>query len=329
MTGQIVIAPSTEVVSEFHVLKRGTAWLSPLRYPGSKRRLAAYLRAVLAAQEDPPGLFIEPFAGGASVAIQLLGEGSVKRIGLADRDPLVAAFWKTVFFDSEWLINQVEEIEVSLEGWKEMKARQHERGLSCREQALLCLFLNRTSFSGILSDTAGPIGGMSQSSEYTIDCRFPRETLTRRISQLADLSERVAFVWNRTWQQTFAHVRGMQRRGTLPKDVFYYLDPPFFQKADRLYAYFFENGDHGELRDHLLVASEPWLLSYDACPDVLGHYGEEESLSLGIVQLLYNTPKSGNNGTASEVIVSNLPSLPEGVELWRRGERRGVVTRCL
>src|ERR1700687_2201325 len=87
--------------------------LSPLRYPGGKRRLSNYIARALRLNGLRPKLFVEPFAGGASVALQLLNDGLVESIGLAEKDPLVAAFWKTVFFESEWLIKAVEKVEIS------------------------------------------------------------------------------------------------------------------------------------------------------------------------------------------------------------------------
>jgi D12 class N6 adenine-specific DNA methyltransferase len=96
--------------------------LSPLRYPGGKRRLTPYLAAALKANDLEPDLFVEPFAGGASVALELLATGRVKRIGLAERDPYLAAFWSTVFFDSDWLCRKIDEIDVSLATWERLKS---------------------------------------------------------------------------------------------------------------------------------------------------------------------------------------------------------------
>lgn len=57
------------------------AVLSPLRYPGGKRRLMPYVAAALSANGLEPDLFVEPFAGGASVALELLATEKVRRIG--------------------------------------------------------------------------------------------------------------------------------------------------------------------------------------------------------------------------------------------------------
>jgi hypothetical protein len=66
--------------------------------------------------------------------------GLVERIGLADLDPYIAGFWETVFFDCDWLCQQVEEIEVTLETWERLKHRQyglwHHRVSMCGTTAL-------------------------------------------------------------------------------------------------------------------------------------------------------------------------------------------------
>lgn len=100
--GEVLSAPRP--VARTGTLARAEASiLSPLRYPGSKRRFGGYVRRALELSGLKPEIFVEPFAGGASVALQLLNDGLVEKIGLIDRDPLVAAFWETVFFDTNWL----------------------------------------------------------------------------------------------------------------------------------------------------------------------------------------------------------------------------------
>src|SRR5579883_3060614 len=88
--------------------RKGASILSPLRYPGAKRRFASYVAETLKLNGIKPKLFVEPFAGGASVALQLLNDGLVETVGLGEIDPLVASFWDCVFYDTEWLIRAVE-----------------------------------------------------------------------------------------------------------------------------------------------------------------------------------------------------------------------------
>lgn len=295
-----------------------TTILSPLRYPGSKRRLANFIAHTLELSDLEPELFVEPFAGGASVALQLLNDEVVEEIGLADRDPLVAAFWQAVFWDTDWLCDRVETIAVTLRQWRHFKRYEWE---TPRDRAIACLFLNRTSYSGILEPGAGPIGGYHQSSDYLIDCRFPRETLVRRIRQAAALRDRVAFVWNCTWSETLARMKRMERAGSLPRrGSFLYFDPPFFLKAEGLYAYCFKDVDHRRLRDAVLKLKRPWLISYDAAPMAEQLYGARAKHVK--VEQLYSSSGWTGQSAQREVIITNVRAVPLATRLWRRREDR-------
>src|ERR1700730_5477532 len=52
--------------------------LSPLRYPGGKRRLVPYVASAIRANGLEPDVFVEPFAGGASVSLGLAFFGGVR-----------------------------------------------------------------------------------------------------------------------------------------------------------------------------------------------------------------------------------------------------------
>lgn len=285
----------------------GRVVLSPLRYPGGKRRLVPYVAAALKANTLEPDLFVEPFAGGASVALELLATGKVAAIALAERDPYVAALWQTVFFDSDWLCRQIETIDVTLATWERMKKA---RFTAVRSQALACLFLNRTSFNGTLHRRAGPIGGKAQASAYKIDCRFPRETLIRRVRACALLADRVAFVRNESALEAIAEVRRRFRN----QSVFYYLDPPFWAKSSKLYRYSFTDDDHKHLATALRYLREPYLLSYDPAPEVEGLYRGHRKAKIERVELLYTaTQRTAEN----ELVITNLEQVPQDTRLWR------------
>lgn len=290
-----------------------TSIISPLRYPGSKRRLAKYIDEMVQANDLHPALFVEAFAGGASVSLQLLNNGTVQKIGLIEKDPLVAAFWKVVFSKNnvDWLITKIKEIDVTLEKWQAFKGtvprQQHMR-------ALVCLYLNRTSFSGILAPSSGPLGGYEQTSPYPIDCRFPKETLIERIRQANAFRDQVAFVWQVDWATGLKRIAQKQEEGKLPQDTFFYFDPPFFNKAKKLYNHYFTNGDHTRLRDTIIGLEQPWVLSYDYCDRVEELYAGNEQTH---VEMLYSAAQNGGNRTAKEVILTNLKCLPANKKLWR------------
>jgi len=234
---------------------------------------------------------------------------------LIDIDPWLASFWKTVFFDTDWLLEQVEKIEISLEQWKKFKAAKPQ---TTREEALTCLFLNRTSFSGILREEVGPLGGRNQASQYKIDCRFSRPTLIARIQQAATLRDRVYAVWNCSWEEGIERVRQEQGKGSLPSNnLFFYFDPPFFKEAENLYRFFFNKEDHIRLRDCLLSLEEKWILSYDFSEEVEELYGSAIKKRINgthrkPIELLYSLATiSDKRSKGKEVIISNLVKLPE------------------
>lgn len=291
--------PKPEIVDERVVI-------SPLRYPGGKRRLAPFLAAALEANRLKPDLFVEPFAGGASIALELLATGKVGKIGLAERDPYLASFWETVFFDSDWLCSRVESIDVSLATWEKMK-RGH--FTTVRNQALACLFLNRTSFNGTLHDRAGPIGGKRQVSSYKIDCRFPRERLVRRIRTCASLADKVAFVRRASALDVVARVR----RDYADQSLFFYFDPPFWTKSSYLYRYTFTKADHARFASALRYLKEPFLLSYDQAPEVEELY-KHHDIAIDRVELLYVATQ---RTAEEELVITNLDELPDDTKLWR------------
>lgn len=111
--------------------------MSPLRYPGSKRKMVPAIRQLIDANEPPPKLLVEPFCGGASVSLGLLAQDAVERVMLADFDPLVAAFWHKAT-NGETLVKEMRKLEVTVEEWDRSRTM---RPRCNRSNALKCLFL--------------------------------------------------------------------------------------------------------------------------------------------------------------------------------------------
>ncbi len=292
-------------------VRKSVKILSPLRYPGAKRRLGAYITEVLRLNDLKPKLFVEPFAGSLSISLQLLDSGTVEKIAVGEKDPLVASFWKVAFNDTEWLKQQIRKIPVTLKKWQYFKDNKFRTN---RERALACLFLNRTSFSGILCESAGPIGGKAQESAYAIDCRFNVDTLVKRLDKVAALKHKVLFIENGDWTTTIDRVKKL---GFEKNQVFYYFDPPFYEKAEKLYRYFFDDDGHQKLHDKIMKINNPWLLSYDAAPSIIEKYTNNGS-SPQRVGFLYSTAAGTVRPEVDELIITNLESLPNETRLWRK-----------
>lgn len=279
--------------------------------------MVGYLVSLLQLNSRCPRLFVEPFAGGASVALQLLNDGLVEQIALGDKDELVSAFWQTVFFDADWLINRIEEVEPTLQLWEYYRSRIP---ATKREKAFACLFLNRTSFSGILSGTAGPIGGRSQMSAYPIGCRFPKQRIINRIRQAEKLSDKVLFVKTGSWRSTIGAV---QRAGIPSTDILYYFDPPFYAKADRLYRHFFVDKNHRQLANSIAKLPSDYILSYDVAEPIIELY-KSMGMTPTQVELLYSTSSREKLVSSKELIVTNLLNLPTHSRLWISKEEEAV-----
>jgi DNA adenine methylase len=246
------------------------------------------------------GLFVEPFCGGASVSIALLEADIIEKAVINDLDPLISSLWECVFSpkDAAWLADIIAEVPLTLEHWKYQKNLLPK---SVRETALKCLFLNRTSFSGILNKSAGPVGGYSQ-QKWKLGCRFNREKLSARIIELSGLQRRVT-VTQQPWDKV-CNFWG-QKDG-----VVFYLDPPFYHKAKKLYRFTFDESEHEQLSEHLLDFNAPWILSYDNAEEIRRLYGGYY-LAARIIDNTYSAhPMGGNSFVGREVLYSNFKCLP-------------------
>lgn len=272
---------------------------SILRYPGSKARFTPLIAEAIAMNNMKGSLFAEPFCGGASVSISLLEEGVVDSVALNDVDPLIAALWATVFDagEAEWLADQVLAVPLNIDEWIRQKSLLP---ANQREAALKCLYLNRTSFNGIIYK-AGPIGGWGQ-EKRTVGARFNRERLAQRILALAAFEDRVT-TSNEDWRD---FCNQMSRRG----NTFIYLDPPYYYKAEHLYGYVFDIKEHTKLRDHLMAIESPWLLSYDDVEEVRKLYNRR-GLQARVVDNTYSAhPLGGASFIGRELLYSNMDRLP-------------------
>ena len=239
---------------------------SPLRYPGSKRKLCNYLGRVLTHNDLRPQILVEPFVGGGSVFLNFLSINEGSEAIIADKDELVYSFWKVLFTEPSHLINFVKKVKVNLENFEKYKyISSHTHEFNRKKLAETCLFLNRTSFSGILDDSAGPIGGREQKSLYKIDCRFGRENLIKKIKRISIFKNRVT-VLSYSWEDTLKYVSGKDKYRNV--SLLFYFDPPFYEKADKLYRHHFDSASHKNLRDKLMKLKQSWILSYDRAKEI-------------------------------------------------------------
>jgi DNA adenine methylase len=227
---------------------------SPLRYPGGKTFLFPFFDKTIKENGLKKVTYIEPFAGGAGAALALLFLEKVDYIVINDFDKAIYSFWKSAIFHSRHFIEKMHSAPVTIKEWKKQKgiycnprSRQFERGFAA-------FFLNRTNVSGILD--GGPIGGIEQMGKWKIDARFNKEKLAERITQLALYKNRIS-VYNKDGLELIGEYLNK-------KNVFIYLDPPYFEKGATLYLNHYKKDNHTALADKLNENPNAfWLLTYD------------------------------------------------------------------
>lgn len=95
---------------------------SPLRYPGGKTKFYAYVKELLENNGLIGETYIEPFAGGAGLALKLLLKNDVSRIVINDLDPAIYSFWYSVLNEAPEFCDRIANIELTLEEWKRQRA---------------------------------------------------------------------------------------------------------------------------------------------------------------------------------------------------------------
>ena len=246
-------------------------FVSPLRYPGGKSKLAYYVLAVIESNGLIGGHYIEPFAGGAGVALQLLLSGKVNSIHINDFDPAVYAFWKSCTDFSEQLCDLIENTPINMDEWYKQREiiNQDSLELNTLDLGFAAFFMNRANRSGILK--AGVIGGLQQSGRWKLDARFNKEELIKRIIAIAEFKDSITV----TNKDAVMLLEGL---GSLDNKTLMYLDPPYYVKGQGLYRNFYEHSDHIEIAEQLKgIKNIHWIVSYDNSPAILDMYSDFRS----------------------------------------------------
>jgi len=233
----------------------------PLRYPGGKTQLVNYCQTFIEADHLQGCTVFEPFAGGASVSLNLLSSGTASRIVLNEKDHLLYYFWHSVFFETDELCQMILDTPITVDMWEHLSNYRSEAYCEAHtptEIGFACLFLNRTSFSGLLK--SNPLGGLNQRSTYGIDCRFNRQKIIDSIRNLSQYRDRVEVYNEDALDFMENHVRGYGRKG---RRVFVYIDPPYYLQGKSLYRHFYTDTDHRALARYIKTKCYSWLISYD------------------------------------------------------------------
>lgn len=235
---------------------------SPLRYPGGKNKLAKFI-AKICVDNKINSHYVEPYAGGASVALYLLLEGKVAEITINDFDRSVYAFWYSVLKKTTQLCKLIKNTEINIENWKKAKEiHKNKKNAKLLELGFSTFFLNRTNVSGILG--AGLIGGKDQKGMYKMDCRFNKEVLVDKIKSIAKYKNKI-HLYNLDALDLIKKIQENSKN----KNTIFYFDPPYYLKGQSLYVNYYKHDDHKKVSKAIKNIKEiRWIVSYDNTPEI-------------------------------------------------------------
>lgn len=230
---------------------------SPLRYPGGKNKLSKFV-ALICEKNKINGHYVEPYAGGASVALYLLINGYVKEITINDFDRAIYAFWYSILNDTEKFCKKIRNTEITVENWKEFKKiHSNKKNADLFSLGFATFFLNRTNHSGVLD--GGIIGGVKQKGSYKIDCRFNKEDLIKRIKFIAKYKTNI-YLHNFDALKLIDKIQQDNKN----QNTIFYFDPPYYLKGPSLYMNHYKSNDHKEVSEKIkAIKNFKWIVSYD------------------------------------------------------------------
>jgi DNA adenine methylase len=264
---------------------------TPLRYPGGKAKVALYVKRLMKDNRLLDGEYVEPYAGGAAIALELLFHEYVSRIHINDVSRPVHAFWKAALRHTDEFCSRVLNAPLTVAQWdKQKRILDNQAEHDDLDVGFATFFLSRTNRSGILN--GGIIGGRDQTGSWKIDARYNAKELVFRIQAIASMRDRIKL----TRQDALKFLEVGATRW--PKETLIYLDPPCYVKGRDLYCDFYEQKDHASVAEFVMtgINRQRWIVSYDNVPPI-------RALYKGARHVIYNIGYSARSASqGSEVI---------------------------
>ena len=232
---------------------------SILRYPGGKTWLIPHIREWLSRSESH--ILLEPFAGGGIVSLTAVMENLVNEAVMIERDPDVAALWKTALLDTDHLIKRIHQFTPTRKGVEELERAGWGNDA---ERAFRTLVLNRTKRAGILA----PGASFLESGENAkgIGSRWYPDTLVKRLQEIGKHAQKIAFYEGDSMRILEPLLKGWGRKAAV------FVDPPYTgeggkRAGSRLYAHC--TIDHAHLFEILDRSHTNFLLTYDEAQEIV------------------------------------------------------------
>lgn len=276
---------------------------SPLRYPGGKTKFYDYVRELLRCNNMLGETYMEPFAGGAGLALKLLLNDDVKRIIINDYDTAIYSFWHSILYETDAFCELINTTPVTTEEWKKQRdIYMNHNGNISLDVGFSTFFLNRTNVSGVIK--GGIIGGLEQQGAYKIDARYNGQNLISKILNIAEKREQIVLL-----NQDAKELLQPQQLRRYYK-TFINLDPPYVKKGAQLYKNAFTDADHRELSELISNCNRKWIVTYDICPLVADLYQDFRSSYLDVTYSVRMSKKA-----QEYIFFSDNLELPDTIEL--------------
>lgn len=270
---------------------------SPLRYPGGKGKVADYFKQIFKENFLYDGVYVEPYAGGASVALSLLFNEYASKIIINDIDRSIFSFWHSVLNSTDELCKLILDTPVTVDNWETQRLVQKDK----QQQSLLkvgfsTFYLNRTNRSGILN--AGIIGGRQQTGEWKIDARYNKKELISRIERIAQYKDKIEL------HNSDAVELVKSLRKSLQQKSLFYFDPPYYVKGKNLYLNYYQDNDHQNIADEISkVSNQKWIITYDDVSQIRNLYSKYRNKTF---KLSYSAGSSNKEGKEIMIFSDNI-----------------------
>lgn len=261
---------------------------SPLRYPGGKGKILSFMIDLIKLNKLENIEYVEPYAGGAAVALGLLINGFVNKIHINDSDKAIHAFWYSILNYTELFIKKIISTPVTVEEWRNQKNIYNNIDqYSILEVGFSAFFLNRCNRSGVLK--GGLIGGYEQKGNWKIDARFNKQDLIKRIERIALYKDKI-----KLYNEDTAEL--LEKNKETFKNCILYLDPPYYEKGYQLYKNHYKPSDHEKISALVKELNCYWVVSYDNVKPIVALY---KNIKKRVFNISYS---AGKNRSGKEVM---------------------------
>lgn len=258
---------------------------TPLRYPGGKGKFAPVVKSIFDFNGLTGGHYLEPYAGGAGVALELLYSSYVSDIHINDIDIAIYSFWKSITEQTEDFLKKLHDTPINIEEWQKQKIILNSvEEMDSLHIGFAAFYLNRTNRSGILK--GGVIGGKNQDGNYSLDARFNKGNLKKRIEKVGNYASKI-HVYNLDAEKLIEKVDAF-----LPNNSLIYLDPPYYVKGQGLYRNYYVHDDHVKIENALEKINSKWIVSYDNCDEIREIYSKYNFIDYDLNYSAYHKIKA-------------------------------------